>query len=128
MSDCREEFEVWLELIRKADARGIKMWQDAGEGRELKHPGHDNLVAFLLEEIDRLKEENTRLKAELSDAVDPLRDLYAGLELTDPEMVRRAVSDIQEGIDEHHKVSEREAALQEYIDGLKASEQGEETQ
>ena len=49
------DIQATLDHHVRACQRGIELWQAAGEGRELKHPSTDRLVAFLLEELDRAK-------------------------------------------------------------------------
>lgn len=53
-----ESLHETIRLGREADIRGIKLWQEAGEGRELTWPDKGKLVAWLLEQLDELKKAN----------------------------------------------------------------------
>lgn len=47
----RKYLDSIFDLQWAADMRGIKMWQAAGEGRELTWPDQGSLVAWLLEQL-----------------------------------------------------------------------------
>ena len=49
------ELEQRFDRQWAADMRGIEKWRAAGEGRELKRPDRADMVAFLLEELDKAK-------------------------------------------------------------------------
>lgn len=54
--DCRQanrEMESTLNLIRKSDARAIKMWQAAHPGKELVWPDRGKMIFWLLEQLEK---------------------------------------------------------------------------
>jgi len=59
---ANSELEQLFDLIHEADIRGIKMWQaESPVERELTHPDKAKMVCWLMEQNDKLREENDRL-------------------------------------------------------------------
>lgn len=58
----RDELNQLFDVIHAADIRGIKMWQaESHVERELIHPDKAKMVCWLLEQNDKLREENDHL-------------------------------------------------------------------
>lgn len=49
------DLQKTFDLRWNADMRAIKMWQEAGEGRELTWPDHADLCVWLLGQLDEKK-------------------------------------------------------------------------
>lgn len=81
------ELQATLDLHHKANLRGIKLWQAAGEGRELTWPDQGALVAWLLEQRDEtlasketILERAERIRCELVESETKLQAAEANAE------------------------------------------------
>jgi len=72
----RDELQAAFDLRWDADMRAIKVWQAAGEGRELSWPDHADLVVWLLIERDTLAAQLAQAREALEDGL-RLRGLIA---------------------------------------------------
>lgn len=59
------EYEASFQMHWDADQKGIKLWQEAHPGSDLTWPDHAEMVAWMLGEIERLREDLSYAKQEL---------------------------------------------------------------
>lgn len=72
------ELQRTFDLRWKADMRAIKMWQAAHPGNDLVWPDHADLVVWLLEQLDKLRQVAAAFKFDKPD-VDDGGDTLEGL-------------------------------------------------
>lgn len=75
--DEAADLEASFELRHAADMRAIAAWREAGPGRELRQPGHEDLCVFLLDALDGCK---AAMRAEAQRLHDGAADIIAKAE------------------------------------------------
>jgi hypothetical protein len=88
-AECAEK-QATFDLMFSANLRGIKMWQDAHPGHSETWPDLAKLVAWLLSELTRLRDEVERWKGALALGQQNCDDAYDDLREERDEAIARA--------------------------------------